>query len=205
MPARKRAALYLRVSHADSTVENQRIALQHVAERRGWGIVQEYVDEALSGALDRDKRPAFNRMLQDARRHRFDVLMVWSIDRLARKVRIVCDVLGELESHGIAFYSEQQAMDTSTPYGRAMLQMAAVFAELERGVITERIHAGLARAKAQGKRAGRKPLQTRKVEEVQAAIARGLGVRAIARETGVSVGKVSEIKRAASAPSQPAA
>lgn len=196
MAKAKRVGLYLRVSSDESTTENQRLALRTVAERKGWEIVQEYEDSALSGALDRDKRPAFARMLKDAARHRFDVLMCWSIDRIARRTRIVCEVLEELESHGIAFYAEQQAMDTSTTYGRAMLQMAAVFAELERGVITERIHAGLKRAWSQGKRSGRKPLPSHKAEAVRAALARGLSVRAASAATGVSIGKVHEIRAA---------
>ena len=127
-----RAAIYLRVSRDDQTTENQRLVLEKVAEHRGWLIVQTYEDQGISGAKGRDQRPAFDTMLKDAVRRRFDVLMVWSIDRLGRSVLHVANALAELDAAGVALYSDQQAIDSTTPMGRAMIQMASVFGEQER-------------------------------------------------------------------------
>src|SRR4051812_1711678 len=102
-----RAAMYLRVSRDEQTTENQRLALERVAGHRGWLIVQSYEDQGISGAKGRDQRPAFDQMLKDATRRRFDVLMVWSIDRLGRSVLNVATALAELDAAGVALYSDQ--------------------------------------------------------------------------------------------------
>ena len=124
-----RAAIYLRVSRDDQTTENQRLVLAKVAQHRGWVIVRTYEDQGISGANGRDQRPAFDTMLKDAVRRRFDVLMVWSIDRPGRSVLHVANALAELDAVGVALYSDQQAIDSTTPMGRAMIQMASVFGE----------------------------------------------------------------------------
>ena len=118
-----RAATYLRVSREDQITENQRLVLAKVAEHRGWLIVQTYEDQGISGAKGRDQRPAFDTMLKDAVRRRFDVLMVWSIDRLGRSVLHVANALaGTRMLRGVALYSDQQAIDNTTPtMGRAMI------------------------------------------------------------------------------------
>ena len=100
-----RAAIYLRVSHDDQTTENQRLVLAKVAEHRGWLIVQTYEDQGISGAKGRDQSPAFDTMLRDAVRQRFDVLMVWSIDRVGRSVLYVANALAELDDAGVALYA----------------------------------------------------------------------------------------------------
>ena len=151
----KRAALYLRVSTDGQTTENQRLALEAVAQHRHWQVVKVYEDAGISGAKGRDKRPAFDTMLKDALRRRFDVLMFWSIDRIGRSTATVAGALAELEAAGVAIYADKEGMDATTPHGKAMLQMAAVFAELERGMVRERVIAGLNRARAQGKALGR--------------------------------------------------
>ena len=111
-----RAALYLRVSTTDGqTTENQRLVLARVAEHRGWEIVQTYQDVGISGAKGRDKRPAFDRMLKDALRRRFDVCMCWSIDRLGRSVQHVSAAMAELDAAGVALYCDQQAIDSTVP------------------------------------------------------------------------------------------
>ena len=143
-----RAAIYLRVSRDDQTLEK-------VAEHRGWVIVQTYEDQGISGAKGRDQRPAFDQMLKDAVRRRFDVLMVWSIDRLGRSVLHVANALAELDAAGVALYSDQQAIDSTTPMGRAMIQMASVFGEQERQIIRSRVLAGLDRVRQQEKKLGR--------------------------------------------------
>ena len=153
-----RAALYLRVSTTDrQTTENQRMVLAKVAEHRGWEIVQVYEDIGISGAKGRDKRPAFDQMLKDAVRRRFDVTMCWSIDRLGRSVLHVANALAELDAAGVALYSDQQAIDSTTPMGRAMIQMTSVFGEQERQIIRSWVVAGLNRVREQGKKLGRPP------------------------------------------------
>ena len=130
----KRAALYLRVSTDQQTTENQRRQLQGVAERRGWTIVHTYEDAAISGAKGRDKRPGLDRMMKDAARGRFDLVMVWAVDRLGRSTATVAPVMAELGELGVGFYADKEGMDATTAHGRAMLQMASVFAELERAM-----------------------------------------------------------------------
>jgi DNA invertase Pin-like site-specific DNA recombinase len=158
-----RAAIYLRVSRDDQTTENQRLALARVAEHRGWTIVQTYEDQGISGAKSRDQRPGFNQMLKDAVRRRFDILMVWSIDRLGRSVLHVANALAELDAAGVRLYCDQQGIDSSTPMGRAMIQMASVFGEQERSMLRSRVLAGLDRVRQQGKKLGR-PKVSPKVE-----------------------------------------
>jgi DNA invertase Pin-like site-specific DNA recombinase len=192
-----RAALYLRVSTDEQTIENQRPALAAVAERRGWTIVREYADEGISGAGGRDKRPGLDAALKDAVRRRYDVLVVWSIDRLGRSTAAVSTALAELDAAGVAIYADKEGMDATTPHGRAMLQMAAVFAELERGMIRERTIAGIARARAEGKHIGRPATDARKEAKVRATLAAGNGILKTAKLCGVGVSVVQRLARAA--------
>jgi DNA invertase Pin-like site-specific DNA recombinase len=150
-----RAAIYLRVSRDDQTTDNQRLVLERVVDHRGWVIVQAYQDQGISGAKGRDQRPAFDQMLKDAVRRRFDILMVWSIDRLGRSVLHVTNALAELDAAGVRLYCDQQGIDSGTPMGRAMIQMASVFGEQERRIIRERVLAGLDRYRQQGGKLGR--------------------------------------------------
>ena len=146
-----RAALYLRVSTKDGqTTENQRLVLAKVAGHRGWEIVQTYEDAGISGAKGRDKRPAFDQMLKDAVRRRFDVCMCWFIDRLGRSVLHVANAMAELDAARVALYSDQQAIDSTSPFGKAMIQMACAFRELEREMIRARVIVGLNRVPQQG-------------------------------------------------------
>ena len=161
-----RAAIYMRVSTTDGqTTENQRMALAKVAGHRGWEIVQTYEDTGISGAKGRDQRPAFNQMLKDAVRRRFDVLMVWSIDRLGRSVLHVASAMAEMDAAGVALYSDQQAIDSTSPFGKAMMQMACVFGELEREMIRARVRAGLSRVREQGLKKLGRPSVGKKVED----------------------------------------
>ena len=156
-------AIYLRVSRDDQTTENQRLVLARVAEHRGWVIVQSYEDHGISGAKGREQRPAFDQMLKDAVRHRYDILMVWSIDRLGRSVLHVANALAELDAAGIRLYCDREGINSSTPMGRAMIQMASVFGEQERSMLRSRVLAGLDRVREQGKKLGR-PKGSAKVE-----------------------------------------
>jgi DNA invertase Pin-like site-specific DNA recombinase len=191
----KRAAVYLRVSTDGQTTDNQRRVLEDVAVRRGWELVKSYADNGISGAKGRDKRPAFDAMLKDAARRRFDVLMFWSIDRLGRSTAAVTAALEELDTAGVAIFADKEGMDTSTPHGRAMLQMAAVFAELERHMIRERIVAGLQRAAAQGRKLGRPTVATETEAAIRGRLEAGDGMLKVAKTLGVGVSTVQRVRR----------
>jgi DNA invertase Pin-like site-specific DNA recombinase len=175
-----RAAIYLRVSRDDQTTENQRLVLERVAGYRGWAIAQTYEDQGISGAKGRDKRPAFDAMLKDAVRRRFDILMVWSIDRLGRSVLHVANALAELDAAGVALYSDQQAIDSTTPMGRAMIRMASVFGEQERSIIRSRVLAGLDRVRQQGKKLGRPKVSAKIEAAILAHLKAGNGILKVA-------------------------
>ena len=197
----KTVALYLRVSTSGQTIENQRQALTAAAERRGWQIVDEFVDDGISGAKGRDKRPGFNRLHKAIVRHECDVVAVWSVDRLGRSLQDLVGFLGEIHSADVDLYLEQQGIDTSTPAGKALFQMLGVFAEFERSIIQERIRAGIARARLSGTKSGkpigRKSIPAMKQEAIRAALALGdKGQIKIARELGVAVGTVNRIAKA---------
>jgi DNA invertase Pin-like site-specific DNA recombinase len=153
----KRAALYGRVSTFDQTTANQFLDLRQMAQQRGLEIVQEYVDHGVSGT--RVRRPGLDQMMADARRGRFDILLVWAGDRLARSTKHFLEVLDELNRLNIEFVSFRENLDTGGPLGRAIVVIISAIAELERSLIVERVRAGLRRAKLEGRRIGRAPLQ----------------------------------------------
>jgi DNA invertase Pin-like site-specific DNA recombinase len=154
----KRAAIYLRVSTVDQTTANQERELREIAGRVGYNIVKVFKDHGISGAKGRDKRPAFDALCRDATKRQFDVVMAWSVDRLGRSLQDLVGFLSELHSLGIDLFLHQQGLDTTTPAGKAMYGMMGVFAEFERSIIQERVRAGLARARSEGKRLGRPPI-----------------------------------------------
>ena len=154
----RKAVFYLRVSTVDQTVVNQERELREVAGRMGCEIVKVYRDHGISGAKGRDKRPAFDKLCRDAARREFDMVMAWSVDRLGRSLQDLVGFLSELHALKIDLFLRQQGLDTTTPAGKAMFQMMGVFAEFERAMIQERVRAGLARARSEGKRLGRPPI-----------------------------------------------
>src|ERR1039457_5040074 len=153
-PALK-VALYLRVSTSNQTTENQRIDLENVAINRGWTIVETFRDEGISGSKDRSERPALDRMLKDAVRGKFDLIAVWSIDRLGRSLQHLIETVNQLQAVGVDLYMHQQAIDTTTPAGKLAFSIFGAFAEFERCLICERVKAGLERAKRNGVKLGR--------------------------------------------------
>ena len=191
----KKVALYLRVSTNEQTTENQRRELMKRAEAAGWNVVKVYEDQGVSGAKGRDQRPQFDQMLKDATRKEFDVVMSWSVDRLGRSLLSLIEFLQELHSLDIDLYLHQQGIDTTTPAGKAMFGMLGVFAEFERSMIQERVKSGLERAKANGQVLGRPSTSVTKIEAVLKAKANGDSIRKIARQVGLSVGKVHGIIR----------
>jgi DNA invertase Pin-like site-specific DNA recombinase len=178
VPRSRRAALYARVSTLDQEPENQLVDLRQYADARGW-TVHEYVDEGVSGSKER--RPALDRLLNDARRRRVDVLICWRLDRLGRNLRHLVTLLDELQALGVSFVSLGEGIDCTTPAGKLQLHILAALAEFERGRIQERVRAGLARARREGKRLGR-PRRHR----LPVALPKGLTVRQAAKDWGVS-------------------
>jgi DNA invertase Pin-like site-specific DNA recombinase len=200
---RRRVALYLRVSTAEQTVENQRGELEAVAARHGWQIVASFADEGISGTKGRDKRPGLDRLCKGIARREFDLVAAWSVDRLGRSLQDLVSFLGELHAKGVDLYLHQQGLDTTTPAGKAMFQMLGVFAEFERAMIVERVRSGLARAREKGTKSGnaigRPKLAPARERAIRDALAAGKGMTAIAKEMHVGAGTVLRIARAVAA------
>ena len=187
----KRVALYCRVSTDGQTVENQTRELEAVALRHGWEIVETFTDQGISGAKGRDSRPGFNALHNAIARKEVDMVAAWSVDRLGRSLQDLIAFLGELHGKGVGLYLHVQGIDTSTPSGKMLFQMMGVFAEFERTMIQERIHAGLKRAKADGKILGRpKVLTPKQAARIHALRGTGLSLRKIAQQTKQSLGAV---------------
>jgi DNA invertase Pin-like site-specific DNA recombinase len=189
-----RTALYVRVSTIGQTVENQLRELQEVAERHRWNVVAIFKDEGISGAKGRDRRPGLDRLLKAVTRREVDLVAAWSVDRLGRSLQDLITVLGELHGKGCDLYLHQQGIDTRTPAGKAMYQVLGVFGEFERSVIRERVNAGLAPAKSQGKKLGRRRNDDeQRLAEVKRLRAEGMGMNKIAKQLGCGVSMVQRI------------
>lgn len=183
----KRAALYLRVSTKDQTTDNQRLELERVASAKGWCIQKVYEDQGISGAKGREKRPAYDQLLKDAVRSNFEVVMAWDVSRLGRSLTGLVQALDDLHSNRVDLYLHQQALDTTTPSGKALFQMCGVFAEFERSIISTRVKAGLNRAVQQGVQLGR-PKSAVAISKIHEDRVAGLSVRKIALKHGISTG-----------------
>lgn len=191
----RRAALYLRVSTDRQTTVNQERQLRSIGAQSGWEIVHVYRDAGISGAKGRDQRPAFDRLCKDATRREFDLIAAWSVDRLGRSLQDLVGFLSEIHAAGIDLFLHQQGIDTTTPAGKAMFQMMGVFAEFERAMIRERVNAGLARAKAQGKKLGRPKIASKLEKVIRSDLEQGdKGIRKIAVLRKVGTGTVQRIK-----------
>lgn len=189
----RRVAIYLRVSTDGQTTENQRRELEAVAAKAGWQMVATFEDAGISGAKGRDKRPGFDAMLKAVTRREVDMVAAWSVDRLGRSMPDLVSFLSDLHARGADLYLHQQAVDTTTPSGKAMFQMLGVFAEFERAMIQERVKAGLARAKAQGKRLGRPTVGPAVEQRIRDLRAEGMGVLKVARTLGIGVSAVQRV------------
>ena len=189
MAATLRAAIYARVSTLDQEPENQLQELRRYVQARGW-TAKEYVDRGVSGA--KDSRPALDALVRDAKRRRFDVLVVWRLDRLGRSLKHLIGLLDDLQSFGVAFVSLAEGIDATTPAGKLQMHILGAIAEFERGRIVERVKAGMARAKAAGKHVGR---PRREVTDTDLATVAHLSVREAARQLGVSKSFISNRRR----------
>ncbi|MBD8547995.1 recombinase family protein [Sphingomonas sp. CFBP 8760] len=190
----KRVAIYTRVSTNDGkqTTDNQLRDLHMMAERMGWRVVAHYTDEGISGARGRDKRPGLDAMLKAITRREFDMVAAWSVCRLGRSLQHLVALLGDLDARRVDLYLHVQALDTSTPSGKAMFQMLGVFAEFERSMISERVKSGLARST---KKSGRPPLDSDKAERIRRSLTQGTSINATAKALRVGVGTVHRMKQ----------
>jgi len=152
----KKVAIYARVSTPDQHLENQILDLRKLAEQKGMEVVREFCDRGISGS--KAKRPGLDAMMADARRGEFSVVLVAAFDRIARSTKDFLGIVDELHELDIEFISAREAIDTSGPMGRMFITMVGSIAELERALIVERIRAGMRRAKLEGQRLGRAPL-----------------------------------------------
>mgnify|MGYP003980156369 FL=1 len=179
-------AIYVRVSTASQTTENQLIELTEVCERNKWHISNIY-NETISGTKSVDERAELNRMLQDASRKKFSKVVVWSVDRVGRSMKHLVTVLSQLQDSGCDIYSYKQAIDTSTTMGTSFFHMVGIFAELENNMRAERQKIGIRRSLENGAKFGRKTLITDKlVQKVVDLRHQGLSMRGIATQLDVS-------------------
>ena len=192
----QRVAIYARVSTNDQTTDNQVMQLREIAKHRGWTVTHEFIDQGISGAKGRDKRPQYDAMLKGATRGEFDVIAAWSVDRLGRSLQELVLMFEDLKTLNINLYLQQQGIDTSTIAGKMLYQMCGVFAEFERAMIQERVKSGLARAKAQGKTLGRPRASAELEARILAARAEGKGMLRIAKELGIGTGTVHRVLKA---------
>ena len=190
----KRVAIYARVSTADKnqTVENQLRDLLAVAQRQDWEIVATFLDEGISGAKGRDKRPGFDNLLKGVARKDFDLIATFSVCRIGRSLPDLIHFLGDIQAKGVDLYVHTQGLDTSTPSGAMMFQMLSVFSSYERAMIRERILSGLRRTT---KKSGRKPMPQDRVEAIRRSLEAGQGIRATARLHRASTTTVTAISR----------
>jgi DNA invertase Pin-like site-specific DNA recombinase len=191
-----KAAIYARVSTLEQTADNQLLELRRYVAARGW-TAAEFVDAGISGAKDR--RPALDQLMIDAKRRRFDVLVCWRLDRLGRSLKHLITLLDELQALGVAFVSLAEGIDATTPAGRLQMHILGAIAEFERARIVERVRAGLARRAAQGKPLGR-PRQT--ISPADLTRTAGLSTRQAARLLGVSHAAVHRARRLSQKPAE---
>jgi DNA invertase Pin-like site-specific DNA recombinase len=181
-----RAAIYARVSTTNhgQDVQVQTRDIEQFSEARGWRLVDSYLDLGISGT--KDKRPQLDRLMADAHKRRFDIVIVWRFDRFARSVSHLLRALETFNALGIAFVSLSEQMDTTTPTGKMIFTVLGAVAELERSLIVERVRAGLRNARAKGKTLGR-PRKVVDAGRITALRAQGLSLRSIASELGIGL------------------
>jgi DNA invertase Pin-like site-specific DNA recombinase len=190
----KRTALYCRVSTVDQHPETQLGELRQFAANKGFQVVGEYIDHGFCGAPVR--RPALDRMMDDARRNKFDVLLVWSCDRLARSTKHLLQTIDELNGMGVQFLSQREAIDTEGPLGRAILVIVSAMAELERCIIIERVRAGMRRARLEGRQIGRARLDVNRRQVVEDRRS-GMSLTQVAKKHGISRASVCRLVKEA--------
>ena len=193
-----KAVLYARVSTLHQTTENQLLELRDAARRMGWTVVKELTDAGISGAKGRDQRPGFDQLFRMIQRREIDVVMAWSIDRLGRSIQDLTGFMKDVQATGVDLYIHQQAINTATPAGRMVFGIFSALGEYERELIRERINAGLARARAEGKKLGRPSNVNDSVRtSVRVLREKGYSIHRIAKTLRIGVGTTSKILQAA--------
>jgi len=192
-----KVAIYARVSttNGDQNPETQLLPLREYCQQRGWTVVEEYVDR-ITGA--KESRPALSRLMDDAKRRKFDILLIWKLDRFGRSLRHLLNSLAEFDALGISFVSLTNAIDTTTPAGKLMFSIIGAVAEFERDLIRERVKVGMARAKRQGTRSGKaigRPSASINMEEVRKRREASESLRSIAKDLGVSAALLVKRKK----------
>jgi DNA invertase Pin-like site-specific DNA recombinase len=194
----KKAVIYARVSTQQQSAENQLLELRGAAQRMGYTVIAELVDQGISGAKGRNDRPSFNRLHQMIQRREIDCVFAWSICRLGRSTVDLSTFMSEVQAAGVDLYIHQQSINTATPSGRMVFGIFSALASWEREMISERINAGLARAKAEGKRLGRPSKVNDAVRtSVRLLRDRGLSIHNIAKQLQIGVGTTQKILLAA--------
>jgi DNA invertase Pin-like site-specific DNA recombinase len=193
----KKAAVYARVSTTEQHPEMQTRELVEYVKRRGWSLCKVYCDKGISGAIER--RPALDVLLEDCRRKKIDIVVVWKFDRFARSLKQLLNALELFRTLGIAFVSCTEAIDTSLPHGEMLFQIIGAIAQWERSLIGERVKAGMEHARSRGKRLGRPPLRVLKAGEI-AKIRKerkltGTPYRTLAAKYGTSIWQVHRLIR----------
>jgi len=184
-----KVAIYTRVSTQQQTVQNQLLELYEVCERNNWTVVEEY-SEVISGTKGVEERSELERMLIDASRKKFDKVVVWSVDRVARSMKHLIQVLTQLDDLDVDIYSYQQGIDTTTTMGKSFFHMVGIFAELENNLRTDRQKIGIKRAMKDGIKFGRKDVMDEEKEyQIYQLRSKGKSIRSIAKEVGISVGR----------------
>ena len=190
----KKVCLYCRVSTTHQTSENQLRELRAVAERMGYEIDAEFIDNGISGAKSRKDRPALDEMMKLAAKHKFEMVMCWSIDRLGRSLQHLVEILNELQAMKIDLFFMQQGMDTTTPSGRMIFSVFGAIGEFERNLMRERVIAGQQRAKASGVHIGRPTKMNDGIKSaIQAMHENGMSIRQIAKSCKVGIGTVYSV------------
>jgi DNA invertase Pin-like site-specific DNA recombinase len=190
----KRVAIYARVSTSLQSPQNQIDALTELANRQGYTIIKIYSDNGFSGTKSTADRPALNDLMTDARKKSFDMVLVWSLDRLGRSLKHCLELLQELQELKVDLFFQQQGMDTSTSSGKLMFSMIGAFAEFERNIIRERVLAGQMRAKANGVKFGRPSKMNDGMKSaVKLLREKGMGIKQIAKQLQIGVGTVYSV------------
>ncbi len=179
----KRIAIYARVSTDRQSTESQLNTLREYIKKREWNLFKEYIDEGFTGSDT--KRPAFKEMMADAKKRRFDVLLVYKLDRLSRSLKDLIITLDDLKSMGVDFVSYDNGLDTTTPTGRLIFHVVGSVAEFEREIIKERVKAGLENARRKGKKLGRPPVSSALVEKAKRLRSQGMSYRKIGLQLGI--------------------
>jgi len=188
-----KVAIYVRVSTKQQSVDMQLTDIHSVAERSGWNVVKIYRDDGISGSTPSEQRPGLKALMEDVVRKKFDMVAIWSIDRLARSTLDLMKTMQAFQEKKVDLYVHKQAIDTSTPSGRMMWQLLGVFAEFEREMIRERVVAGLAKAKLRGARLGRPTIGKNIEVKILELRAQGMGMLKIGRTLGVGTSQVQRV------------